>query len=84
MSNSDVPVKEIGELLDMMSNKLPGLIKELYEILYSEEGAVTMSKALATFYKNLLDARMDKNEAMSLTREYLSTLKSLTSQYGNS
>ncbi|HHT68746.1 MAG TPA: hypothetical protein GXZ85_05730 [Firmicutes bacterium] len=84
MSNSDVPVKEIGELLDMMSNKLPGLIKELYEILYSEEGAVTMSKALATFYKNLLDAGMDKNEAMSLTREYLSTLKSLTSQYGNS
>lgn len=84
MSNSDVPVKEIGELLDMMSNKLPGLIKELYEILYSEEGVVTMSKALATFYKNLLDAGMDKNEAMSLTREYLSTLKSLTSQYGNS
>lgn len=84
MSNSDIPVKEIGEMMDMMSSKLPTLIKEMYEILYSEEGAATMSKAIATFYKNLMDAGMDKNDAMFLTQEYMETLKSMTSQFGKS
>ncbi len=84
MSNSDIPVKEIGEMLDMMSNKLPGLIKEIYHILYSEEGAATMSTAVATFYKNLIEVGMDKNDAMYLTQEYMSTLNSLTKQFGNS
>lgn len=84
MSNSDIPVREIGEMLDMMSNKLPELMKELYNILYSEESAITMSKAVATFYKNLMEAGMDNTDAMKLTEDYMSTLKSLTTQFGNS
>ena len=67
MSNSDIPVKEIGELMDVMSDKLPGLIREIYDILYSEEGAATMSKAVATFYKNLMEAGMEKTDAMRLS-----------------
>lgn len=84
MSNNDIPVKEIGEMLDMVSTKLPGLIKEVYQILYSEESAVTMSTAVGTFYKNLMEAGMDKSDAMYLTQEYMSTLKSVTQQFGNS
>ena len=84
MNNSDIPVKEIGEMLDMVSTKLPTLIKEIYHVLYSEEGAVTMSKAVGTFYKNLIDAGMDKEAAMNLTHQYMDTLKSLTKQFGNS
>jgi len=84
VSNSDIPVKEIGEMLDLVSEKLPRLIKELYQTLYSEEGAENMSKAVGTFYKNLIAAGMDKDQAMSLTKEYLETLKSLTRQFSNS
>lgn len=83
MSNSEIPVQEIGELMDVMADKLPGLIREIYDILYSEEGAATMSKAVATFYKNLIEAGMEKSDAMYLTEEYMSTLNSLTSQFGN-
>lgn len=67
-----------------MSSKLPALLKEVFQILYSEEGAATMSKAIATFYKNLLDTGMNKDDAMLLTQEYMATLKSMTSQFGNS
>lgn len=76
MSNSDVPVKEIGELMDMMSSKLPTLIKEMYEILYSEEGATTMSKAIATFYSTrpygcfLISFKINKAMHSDLNRDY--------------
>lgn len=84
MSNNDIPVKEIGELMDMMSSKLPGLLREVQNIIFSEEGATTMSKAVGIFYKNLIEAGMDKSDAMYLTQEYMSTLKALSSQVKNS
>ncbi len=40
-----------------------------------------MSKAVGSFYKNLVDAGMDKNDAMHLTQEYMNTLKTLTTQF---
>lgn len=71
-------------MMDMVSAKLPGLIREIQSVLFSEEGATTMSKAVGTFYKNLIDAGMEKEDAMRLTQEYMSTLKSLSSQFQNS
>lgn len=79
MSN-EIPVKEIGEMLDVVAEKLPGLFREIQTILFSEEGAQRMSKAVGTFYKNLREAGLEKGDALSLTQEYMSTLKSLTSQ----
>ncbi len=84
VNNNDWSTKEIGEMLDMVSTKLPILIKEIYQVLYSEEGAATMSRAVGTFYKNLLEAGMDAENAMRLTSEYMATLKSLTRQFGDS
>lgn len=81
MSNNDIPVKEIGEMLDMVSDKLPNLIKDIYGILYSQEGATSMGQAVGTFYKHLVDAGMDKDDAMRLTRDYMSTLNSMASQF---
>lgn len=77
MSN-EIPVKEIGEMFDVVAEKLPGLLKEIQKILFSQEGADTMSKAVGTFYKNLLEAGMEKEDALYLTQEYMSTLKALT------
>lgn len=84
MSNHEIPVKEIGEMMDMVSEKLPALIREVQNVLFSEEGATTMSKAVGTFYRNLIDAEMDKEDAMRLTQEYMSTLQTLTSQFQSS
>lgn len=37
--------------------------------------------AVGTFYNNLIDAGMEKDDAMFLTQEYMSTLKSMTNQF---
>ncbi len=84
MSNMDFPVEEFSELMDLMSDKLPKLIKDIYSALFSEEGATNVSKGVAIFYKNLLEAGMTKEEAMQLTLEYLGTFKSLAGQFKSS
>lgn len=84
MGNNDIPVKEIGELMDMMSGKLPGLLREIMQTMFSEEGATNMSRAVAIFYKNLVEAGMEKSDAMHLTQEYMATLKTLGNQFNNS
>lgn len=84
MSSNDIPVKEIGELMDMMSGKLPGLLREIQNIMFSEEAATTMSKAVGIFYKNLVEAGMDTANAVFLTQEYMETLKTFTSQFKDS
>lgn len=79
--SSNMPVKEIGEMFDMISTKLPGLIKEIYNVLFSEEGANSMGKAVATFYKHLIDTGMNKDDAMKLTSDYMNTINAISSQF---
>lgn len=81
---SDFPVKEIGELMDMMTSKLPSLLRDVQQVLFSEEGAKTMGTAVGIFYKNLIEAGMEQSDALRLTEEYMSTLKSLTNQFKGS
>jgi len=83
VSNFDVPVKEVGDMLDLVSEKLPNLIKGLYQTLFSEEVAQTMSSAVGTFHKNLIAAGMDRKDALLLTQDYLDTLTGLVNQSFN-
>lgn len=80
MNNNNIPVKELAELMDMMSERVPGLLRDLQNTLFSQEGAESMSKAVGIFYKNLIEAGMDKAEALTLTQEYLSSLKFMNRQ----
>ncbi len=78
MSNNDIPVQEIGEMLDMVSTKIPKLIKDIMISLYSEDAAVSMGKAVGIFYKELINAGIDQKEALQMTKDYMNTLKNLT------
>lgn len=80
---SDIPTKEIGELLDVVSSKLPTLLKEIHGILFSEENAAQTGRAVGAFFKNLTDAGMSQEDAVRLTRDYMQTLHSLTNQFSS-
>ena len=66
--------EKIKEILDVVSEKVPGLLKELSSLLYSPESAKQYAEAAATFYKELLKAGMTNEQAFELTSQYLSTL----------
>ncbi len=66
--------EKIKEILNVVSEKIPGLLKELSDVLYSPSQAKQFGVAVATFYKELKDAGMTDEQAYDLTRQYMSTL----------
>ena len=66
--------EKIKEILDVVSEKIPGLLKELSSLLYSPDSAKKYAEAAAIFYKELKNAGMTDEQAYELTSQYLSTL----------
>ena len=66
--------EKIKEILDVVAEKVPGLLKELSMLLYSPESAKNYAQAAAIFYKELKGAGMTEEQAYELTKQYLSTL----------
>ena len=66
--------EKIKEILDVIADKIPGLLKELSNLLYSPKSAKQYAEAAATFYKEVKAAGMSDEQAFELTSQYLSTL----------
>lgn len=66
--------EKIKEILNVVSDKVPGLLRELSKIIYGPEEAKQYGISVATFYKELIDAGMTDKQAFELTRQYMSTL----------
>ena len=66
--------EKIKEILDVVSEKVPGLLKELSGLLYGSESAKNYAVSAATFYKELRAAGMTEEQAYELTQQYMSTL----------
>lgn len=76
MSNhQEIPVEEISQLLDTVSDKVPKMIKEIMNSFYSEEGGKQMGKAVASMYKELVDSGIPADEALKMAKDYLNTIK---------
>lgn len=77
--------EKIKEILDVVSEKIPGLLKELSSLLYSPQSAKQYAEAAATFYKELKNAGMTEEQAYELTSQYLSTLNlgKMIGKFGN-
>lgn len=76
--HSDIPVKEIGELLDEVSTKLPKLLDGIQKSYYSVENGANAGKSIGAFYKELLAAGMSDDVAMRLTERFMISIKDLT------
>jgi hypothetical protein len=66
--------QKIKEILDIVSEKVPGLLREMSKLLYGPESAKNYAVSAATFYKELKEAGMTDEQAFELTRAYMSTL----------
>ena len=64
----------IKEILDIVSEKIPGLLKQLSGLLYGPDSAKNYASAAALFYKELKNAGMTDEQAFELTSQYMSTL----------
>jgi hypothetical protein len=79
---NDIPVKEIGELLDEVTNKLPKMINGLMETVYSTEAGKKMGQAVGGFYKELIDSGIPTEEALKMSKDYMLSIKELMNSFG--
>jgi hypothetical protein len=75
---SDIPVKEIGELLDEVSTKLPKLLEGIQKSYYSVENGANAGKSIGAFYKELIEAGMSADVALRLTERFMVSIKDIS------
>ena len=78
--SKDIPVKEIGELFDILSDKAPKIIGDLIKAVYSEDTGRELGKATGAFYKELVDAGIPKEQALDMAKDYVSGLRDAMSK----
>ena len=87
MANEDrEDVEELKEVLDVVSEKVPRLIREVMEALMDPGRAREFGRAVAEFYSELLKHGMPPEEAARLTEKFMDSysIKALSRQiFGN-
>lgn len=71
----NIPVKEISELLDEVSVKVPRLIDGLMGTIYSAEAGKKMGQAVGGFYKELVEAGIPADTALQMAKDYMLSIK---------
>lgn len=62
---------EVREMLTIVSDKVPILVKGLIGSVFSEEAARGMGKAAAAYYQELKAGGMSEDMAVQMTKEYV-------------
>lgn len=73
--------KKIGEILDIVAEKLPSVMKTIRETFLSEEAGRDFGKAVGAFYKELVASGIPSEQAMEMAMEYVNTIKGALSQF---
>ena len=79
---ADIPVKEIGELLDEVTGKLPKFITGLIDTIYSAEAGTKMGKSVGNLYKELIDSGIPQEDAIKMAKDYMLSIKDITNNLG--
>ena len=79
MSDNDLvkDIDDLKEVLGVVTDKVPSLLRGLRNVLYSKDAAENMADAVATFYTKLVAAGIPKDEAMDMTKGYMINLRDL-------
>ncbi len=77
MSNSEIPVQEIGELLDAVSDKVPKMLRGILTSLYSAESGREMGKSIGGLYQELVAAGIPETDALAMAKEYMISVSGL-------
>ena len=65
---------EVKKVIEAFSEKVPGLLNNLTDVLYSKSSAEKYGQAVANFYRTLRDSGMTDEQAYKLTEQYMSSL----------
>jgi hypothetical protein len=71
-------VEELAEVLSVVTDRLPALIKGLMSSVFSEDAAAGIGKAAAAFYKELKAGGIPDDVAVRMTQDYIGTFTKIS------
>ncbi len=77
-SKGEDDAAEVKEILTVVSEKVPALIKGLISSVFSPEAAKDMGKAAATYYQELKAGGIPDEVAVKMTQDYVSTFSKVS------
>ena len=75
-------VEDLREVLNVVSDKVPALLRGLRDVLYSKESAENMAESVGTFYKKLVESGIPKEDALEMARGYMINLRDIMGNKG--
>ncbi len=77
-SKASDDAEEVREILSVVSEKVPALIKGLMSSVFSVDSAKEMGKAAATYYSELKAGGIPDDVAVQMTKEYIGTFSKIS------
>lgn len=68
-------IEDLERVLDTVSNKVPGLIQNLMNSLYSRENGTRMGQAVGAYYKELVDAGIPSDAVLEMVKKFSFSMK---------
>lgn len=75
MSND---VQELRSVLEVINAQVPQLLRSIRDTFFSAEAGKEFGEALGTFYASLVENGIPQDQALELTRAYMSTVTNLS------
>ncbi len=63
--------EELKEVMTTLKETIPTLISGMIEAVYNAEDGESLARITARFYRELVTAGMDEDNAFQLTREFM-------------
>jgi hypothetical protein len=67
--------RNVAEILDVVSEKIPTLLRGIKDAFLSEEAGRSFGKAGGAFYQELVAAGIPAKEAQEMTSDYVRTMQ---------
>ena len=77
MTKNEIPVAEIGALLNEVSEKVPKLINGLIDTIYSADTGKKMGQSVGNFYKELVESGFPEEDALKMAKDYMLSIKDI-------
>ena len=80
MSDHHGDAQEVKEILEVVADKIPALINQLRQALFSAEAGQELGKAVGSFYKELVANGIPEAEALEMAKSYVGSLHNVLQQ----
>ena len=70
---------EVKEILEVVADKVPHLLTQLRNTLFSADAGRELGQAVGAFYKELIENGIPADEALKMAKDYISTLQGVLS-----